>query len=255
VEIKGNTFVVTGGASGLGRATVDLLIERGARVAIIDLDEMRGEGAVEDLGKAAMFIAADCADDRQGSRAIGMIENAFGPLRGIVNCAGVAPAGRVIGKYKPHDLEKFEDAIRINLIGAFNMIRLAAAAMGANDPTATGERGVIINTASIAAYDGQVGQAAYAASKGGIASMTLPIARELGEKGIRVMCIAPGVFSTPMMAKMPDNVKSSLGQLAPFPQRMGEPREFAALVAHIIDNPYLNGEIIRLDGAMRMPAR
>jgi NAD(P)-dependent dehydrogenase (short-subunit alcohol dehydrogenase family) len=256
MQIAGSAFVVTGGASGLGRASVDLLVERGAKVAIVDLDVMRGERAVEDLGEgAAIFIAADCADERQGSRAIGMAQNAIGPLRGLVNCAGIAPAERMISKHKIHELETFTNAVRVNLIGAFNMARLVAAAMKENDPIPGGERGIIINTASIAAYDGQIGQAAYAASKGGVAAMTLPMARDLGGLGVRVMCIAPGVFSTPMVKKMPAEVKERLADLAPFPARFGEPKEFASLVAHIIENPYLNGEIIRLDGAMRMPRR
>jgi NAD(P)-dependent dehydrogenase (short-subunit alcohol dehydrogenase family) len=255
MRVQGNSFVVTGAGSGLGLATAGHLVGQGARVAIIDIDAMKGERAAEDLGEGTIFIAADSADERQGARAIGMVENALGPLRGLVNCAGVVHAERVAGRHKPHDLQSFERVIRVNLLGVFNMMRLAIAAMRANDPLETGERGVVINTASIAAFDGQVGQAAYAASKGGVAAMTLPVARELGPLGIRVMCIAPGVFATPMMAKMPEEVKRGLGELAPFPSRLGEPAEFAALVQHVIENPYLNGEVIRLDGAMRMPAR
>lgn len=256
MNISGSSFVITGGASGLGRAVAEHLVERGARVAIVDLDVMRGERLIEDLGEDAhLFIAADCADERQGARAIGMAENAIGPLRGLINCAGIAPAERMISKHKIHELHSFENAVRVNLIGAFNMARLAAASMKENDPLDGGERGIIINTASIAFQDGQVGQVAYAASKGGVAAMTLPMARDLGPNGIRVMCIAPGVFATPMVQKMPAEVKERLADLAPFPGRFGKPPEFALLVAHIIENPYLNGEIIRLDAAMRMPAR
>jgi len=255
VRIDGNSFVVTGGASGLGLACAKHLAGAGARLAIIDIDAMAAERAAQEIGAGALAFGADIADEGQSRAAIESAERGIGPLRGLINCAGVAPGERVIGRNKVHALESFERAIRINLIGTFNMTRLGAALMSANEPLETGERGIIVNTASIAAFDGQVGQAAYAASKGGVASMTLPIARELGGQGIRVMCIAPGVFQTPMMDKMPDEVKAKLGALAPFPPRMGEPAEFAGLVAHVIENTYLNGEIIRLDGAMRMPAR
>ncbi len=255
MQIADHGFLVTGGASGLGLATARHLIERGARVAISDLDADAGQEAARGLGPSALFIAADSAEEDEAGNAIADAIAAHGPLRGLVNCAGIAPAERILGRSGPHGLESFERALRVNLVGTFNMTRLAAAAMNANEPLDNGERGIIVNTASIAAFDGQMGQAAYAASKGGVAAMTLPIARELGRAGIRVMCVAPGVFATPMMAAMPEEVTAKLSALAPFPSRLGNPQEFAALVAHIIENPYLNGEVIRLDGAMRMPAR
>lgn len=255
MRIAGNSFVVTGGASGLGLACARHLAGAGAKLAIIDIDAMAAERAAAEIGAGAIALGADIADEGEARAALEGAESRIGPVRGLINCAGVAPGERVVGRNKVHALESFERAIRINLVGTFNMTRLGALLMSAHEPLETGERGIIVNTASIAAFDGQVGQAAYAASKGGVASMTLPIARELGGQGIRVMCIAPGVFRTPMMDKMPDEVKSKLGALAPFPPRMGEPAEFASLVAHVIENTYLNGEIIRLDGAIRMPAR
>ncbi|MBB3299901.1 NAD(P)-dependent dehydrogenase (short-subunit alcohol dehydrogenase family) [Rhizobium sp. BK077] len=253
--IQGASFIVTGGGSGLGAATVRALVEAGGRVTIADLNAEAGEHVVREFASAAQFVKADVADEKQGAAAIAAAVEAFGGLRGLVNCAGVAPAEKVIGRDGPHRLESFARTVGINLIGTFNMIRLAAAAIQQTDPDAEGERGVIVNTASVAAFDGQIGQAAYAASKGGVAAMTLPIARELARHGIRVVAIAPGIFETPMMADMPAEVQAALGKSVPFPPRLGRPAEFAGLVRHILENNMLNGEVIRLDGALRMGAR
>lgn len=253
--IRDAGFIVTGGCSGLGAATVRMIAEAGGCVMIADLDRDRGEAISREFGDKVRFLRTDVTSAEDGAALVAAAAEAFGPLRGLVNCAGVAPAQKVIGREGPHSLESFTRTIGINLVGSFNMLRLAASAIQHSEPDAEGERGVIINTASIAAFDGQIGQAAYAASKGGIAAMTLPIARELARYGIRVMSIAPGVFETPMMAGMPAEVREALGGSVPFPPRLGKPSEFAALVRHILENNMLNGEVIRLDGAIRMNAR
>ncbi|MBY2932902.1 3-hydroxyacyl-CoA dehydrogenase [Rhizobium leguminosarum] len=253
--IRGASFIVTGGGSGLGAATVRALVEAGGRVTIADLNMQAGEEIAREFGSDACFLKADVTDGEEGAAVVAAAVEAFGSLRGLVNCAGVAPAEKVIGRDGPHRLESFARTVGINLIGTFNMIRLAAAEIQTTEPDAEGERGVIINTASVAAFDGQIGQAAYAASKGGVAAMTLPIARELARHGIRVVAIAPGIFETPMMADMPAEVQAALGKSVPFPPRLGRPAEFAGLVRHILENNMLNGEVIRLDGALRMGAR
>ncbi|MBA8832605.1 MULTISPECIES: 3-hydroxyacyl-CoA dehydrogenase [Rhizobium] len=253
--IRGASFIVTGGGSGLGAATVRMLVEAGGRVTIADLNAEAEQEIVREFGSDARFVKADVTDGEEGAGAVAAAIEAFGGLRGLVNCAGVAPAEKVIGRDGPHRLESFARTVSINLIGTFNMIRLAAAAIQTTEPDAEGERGVIVNTASVAAFDGQIGQAAYAASKGGVAAMTLPIARELARHGIRVVSIAPGIFETPMMADMPAEVQAALGKSVPFPPRLGRPAEFAGLVRHILENNMLNGEVIRLDGALRMGAR
>lgn len=255
MRIENGCFIVTGGCSGLGAATVRMISEAGGRVLIADRDRDRWPSLARELGDNVAFLETDVTRAQDGAAAIEAATKAFGNVRGLINCAGVAPAEKVVGRDGPHGLESFERTIGINLVGTFNMIRLAAAAIQTNEPDAEGERGVIINTASVAAFDGQIGQAAYAASKGGIAAMTLPIARELARFGIRVMAIAPGVFETPMMAGMPEQVREGLASSVPFPPRLGRPDEFAALVRHIIENTMLNGEVIRLDGAIRMGAR
>ncbi|MGR8965406.1 3-hydroxyacyl-CoA dehydrogenase (plasmid) [Rhizobium leguminosarum] len=253
--IRGASFIVTGGGSGLGAATVRMLVEAGGRVTIADLNAEAGQEIVREFGSDARFVKADVTDGEEGAVAVAAAIEAFGDLRGLVNCAGVAPAEKVIGRDGPHRLESFARTVSINLIGTFNMVRLVAAAIQTTEPDAEGERGVIVNTASVAAFDGQIGQAAYAASKGGVAAMTLPIARELARHGIRVVSIAPGIFETPMMADMPAEVQAALGKSVPFPPRLGRPAEFAGLVRHILENNMLNGEVIRLDGALRMGAR
>lgn len=255
MKLRDNTFLVSGGASGLGAATVRALHGAGARVVMADLDEEKGLKLAEQLGDRAHFVRTNVADAADAQAAVELATTCFGGLQGLVNCAGIGNAGRVLGKQGPMPLDDFSRSIQVNLIGTFNMIRLAAAAMARGEAQSDGERGVIINTASIAAYDGQVGQAAYSASKGGIVSMTLPIARELARFGIRVMTIAPGLFLTPMMHSLPAEVQRSLGEAVPFPPRLGRPEEFAALVLSIIDNVMLNGETIRLDGAIRLAPR
>lgn len=252
MEIAGKTFIVTGAASGLGAATAEMLIAAGANVVIADRDERTGDAAAVRLGGRARFRLTDVTSEADAEAAVALAESAFGGLHGLVNCAGVAPGEKVLGRDGPHGLESFSRAVSINLIGSFNMARLAAAAIAKSAPNAGGERGVIINTASVAAFEGQIGQAAYAASKAGVVGLTLPMARELARHGIRVMTIAPGIFKTPMMAGMPQEVQNALGASAPFPPRLGEPAEYAALVRHIIENAMLNGEVIRLDGALRM---
>ncbi|WP_430442051.1 3-hydroxyacyl-CoA dehydrogenase [Shinella sp.] len=253
--IRAKTFVVTGGGSGLGAAVARMLAGEGANVVIADVNAEAGSAIVSELGGSAAFIQTDVTQERDGQAAVDLALERFGHLHGLVNCAGVAPGEKVIGRDGPHRLDSFARTVGINLIGTFNMIRLAAAAIARQEPGADGERGVIVNTASVAAFDGQVGQAAYAASKGGVAAMTLPIARELARSGIRVVSIAPGIFETPMMAGMPQEVQDSLGRSVPFPTRLGKPVEFAALVRHICENVMLNGEVIRLDGALRMAPR
>ncbi|THV24194.1 SDR family NAD(P)-dependent oxidoreductase [Peteryoungia ipomoeae] len=255
MRIEDACFIVTGGCSGLGAATVRMITEAGGHVVIADLDQDRGPSLALELGQNARFVRTDVTRADDAASAVNEATRTFGGLRGLINCAGVAPAEKVVGREGPHGLESFARTVGINLVGTFNMIRLAAAAMQANATDAEGERGVIVNTASVAAFDGQVGQAAYAASKGGIAAMTLPIARELARSGIRVVSIAPGVFETPMMAAMPSEVRDALASSVPFPPRLGRPAEFAALARHIVENTMLNGEVIRLDGAIRMGAR
>jgi NAD(P)-dependent dehydrogenase (short-subunit alcohol dehydrogenase family) len=252
MELKDSVFLVTGGGSGLGAATARRLVSGGARVVLADVNVDGGQAVAGDLGEAAVFVKADVGDEGQVRAAVEEAERRYGGLHGAINCAGIAPAERVLGRTGPHSLGTFQRVIGVNLIGTFNVIRLAADAMAKNAPSSEGERGVIVNTASVAAYEGQIGQAAYSASKAGVAGMTLPIARELARFGIRVMTIAPGIFETPMLTSMPAEVQASLGAQVPFPSRLGRPDEYAALVEHIISNPMLNGEVIRLDGAIRM---
>ena len=255
MQINGKVFLVTGAGSGLGAATARALTGAGAKVVLADLNRTAGDSLAGELGAAACFVETDVASEASAVNAVKTALSAFGALHGLVNCAGIAPAEKVVGKEGPHKLESFAKVININLVGTFNMIRLAADAMLKNEPDAGGERGVIINTASIAAYEGQLGQAAYAASKGGIVALTLPVARELARSGIRCMTIAPGIMETPMLLGMPPEVQDSLNKMVPFPTRMGKPAEYAALVRHIVENSYLNGEVIRLDGAIRMGAK
>jgi NAD(P)-dependent dehydrogenase (short-subunit alcohol dehydrogenase family) len=252
MKISGSTFLVTGGASGLGAATVRHLAGLGARVLIADLNETAGHALEREIGAAALFERVDVASEADAKHAVAAAVQHFGALHGLVNCAGIATPGKVLGKEGPLALETFERVIRINLVGTFNLLRLAAEAMARHNANAEGERGVIVNTASVAAFDGQIGQPAYAASKAGVAGMTLPIARELARSGIRVVTIAPGLFETPMMAGLPAEVQESLGKTVPFPPRLGRPAEYAQLVQSIVENPMLNGETIRLDGALRM---
>ncbi|MDO1585372.1 SDR family NAD(P)-dependent oxidoreductase [Rhizobium oryzicola] len=248
--IRGKVFIVTGGASGLGAAVADMLIGEGGKVVIADL---AADPAADTTDR--IHIRADVTLEADGEGAAAAAVARFGQLHGLVNCAGIAPSEKLVGREAPHRLESFSRAISINLVGSFNMMRLAAAQIAKSEPDAEGERGVIINTASIAAFDGQIGQVAYAASKGGVVAMTLPAARELARHGIRVACIAPGIFETPMMGAMPQEVQEALGKAVPFPPRMGRPAEYAGLVRHICENSMLNGEVIRLDGALRMAAR
>ncbi|GAB4421307.1 MAG: 3-hydroxyacyl-CoA dehydrogenase [Anaerolineae bacterium] len=255
MDIQDKTFFITGGGSGLGAATARLLVESGAKVMIADVNPAAGEEVAAQIGPSAHFAPTDVTSAESVQAAVQKTLETFGGLHGAVNCAGIAIAEKVLGKNGPHDLTRFSQVIQINLVGTFNVIRLAAAAMSQNEPTSAGERGVIVNTASVAAFDGQIGQAAYSASKGGVVAMTLPLAREFARYGIRVMTIAPGIFSTPMMAGLPEAAQQALAQQVPFPPRLGRPDEFAALVKHIIENEMLNGEVIRLDGAMRMPPK
>jgi NAD(P)-dependent dehydrogenase (short-subunit alcohol dehydrogenase family) len=252
MKISGSTFLVSGGASGLGAATVGHLARLGARVLIADLNETAGHALERDIGAAALFERVDVASETDARHAVAAAVQHFGALHGLVNCAGIATPGKVLGKDGPLALETFERVVRINLLGTFNLLRLAADAMSRQEPNAEGERGVIVNTASIAAFDGQIGQPAYAASKAGVAGLTLPAARELARFGIRVVTIAPGLFETPMMAGLPKEAQESLGKSVPFPARLGRPAEYAQLVQSIVENPMLNGEVIRLDGALRM---
>ncbi|MEK8050675.1 3-hydroxyacyl-CoA dehydrogenase [Ideonella sp. DXS22W] len=252
MDIQGKVFIVTGGASGLGEGTVRMLAREGAKVVIADLQADKGQALAAELGAGnATFVRCDVSQEADGRAAVAAAQ-ALGTLMGLVNCAGIAPAVKTVGKDGAHPLDTFTKTITVNLIGTFNMIRLAAEAMCANTPLATGERGVIINTASVAAYDGQIGQAAYSASKGGVVGMTLPIARDLSRNGIRVMTIAPGIFGTPMLFGMPQAVQDALAAGVPFPSRLGTPADYAKLVKSIVENDMLNGEVIRLDGAIRL---
>jgi NAD(P)-dependent dehydrogenase (short-subunit alcohol dehydrogenase family) len=252
MDAKGKTFLISGGGSGLGAATARRLVEAGARVVLADVRRETGEATAAELGSAARFAETDVTSEEAVLGAIRVAVDHFGGLHGAVSCAGVGDPAKILGKEGPHPLALFEKVIRINLIGTFNVLRLAAAAMSSNEPDEGGERGVIVNTASVAAFDGQIGQAAYASSKGGIAALTLPAARELARSGIRVVTIAPGIFDTPLLAGLPEKARLSLGEQVPFPSRLGRPDEFAALVHHIVSNTMLNGEVIRLDGALRM---
>ncbi|MBT9496308.1 MAG: 3-hydroxyacyl-CoA dehydrogenase [Zoogloea sp.] len=255
MKFENSTFIVTGGASGLGEATVRSFHAAGANVVIADLNTELGEQLAAELGSRAAFQRTNVADEADAKACVALASSRFGGLQGLVNCAGIGNAAKVLGKEGPLALDAFAKVVTVNLIGTFNMFRLAADAMSKGEAGPDGERGVIINTASVAAYEGQIGQAAYAASKGGIVAMTLPIARELARSGIRVMTIAPGLFITPMMHTLPADVQASLGASVPFPSRLGQPSEYAALAKHIVDNVMLNGETIRLDGATRLAAK
>ena len=252
MEIEGKVFIVTGGASGLGEGTARMLAARGGKVVIADMQAEKGALIADEIG--GNFIKCDVSNETDGQAAVAMAES-LGKLMGLVNCAGIAPAEKTIGKNGAHSLSSFTKCITVNLVGSFNMIRLAAQAMSKNAPETTGERGVMISPASVAAYDGQMGQAAYSASKGGIVGMTLPIARDLARNGIRNMTIAPGIFGTPMMFGMPQDVQDSLAASVPFPSRLGTPLDYAKLALHIFENDMLNGEVIRLDGAIRLAPR
>jgi NAD(P)-dependent dehydrogenase (short-subunit alcohol dehydrogenase family) len=254
MKIENRVFLVTGAGSGLGEATARMLAAHGGKVVVADVNEAGAQVAAS-IGASARFIRADVVDEAAMQAAVDLCASAYGAIHGLVNCAGVAPGERVVGRNGPHALASFERAVRINLVGTFNAIRLAAARMSAQPAEPNGERGVIINTSSVASMDGQIGQAAYAASKAGVNGMTLPIARELAKFGIRVMTIAPGIFDTPMLRGMSEEVRASLGAQVPFPPRLGRPEEYAALVKHIVENEVLNGEVIRLDGAIRMTAK
>ena len=254
MKISDNVVLVTGGASGLGGATAKMVVDAGGAALIADVNTGLGERYAAELGARAKFVRCDVTAEADARAAVEAAQS-MGRLVGLVNCAGIGPAAKTVGKDGPHPLEMFSKVIGINLIGTFNMIRLAAAAMTKNAPNDEGERGVIVNTASVAAFDGQIGQAAYSASKGGIVGMTLPIARDLSRDGVRVVTIAPGLFLTPLLAGMPKDVQESLGRQVPFPPRLGRPEEYAQMVGHVFANTMLNGETIRLDGAIRMAPR
>jgi NAD(P)-dependent dehydrogenase (short-subunit alcohol dehydrogenase family) len=253
MEIKGHAAIVTGGASGLGAATARALAAAGAKVAVFDVNEKVAAEVAADIKGIA--VTCDVADSGSAEAAVKKAAADHGPARILVNCAGVGPAKRIVGRDGPMPLSDYERVIKINLIGTFNMLRLAAAAMQPLEALADGERGVIVSTASVAAFEGQIGQAAYSSSKGGVAALTLPAAREFAQFGVRVLAVAPGIFGTPMLRALPQEAQDSLGASVPFPKRLGEPREFAALVMHCVRNTYLNGEVIRLDGALRMAPR
>ena len=252
MEISGKTFFISGGGSGLGAASARILAKSGANVVLADVNEQAGHSTQIEIGSNALFVKTDVTDSKSVSQALIKTTESFGHIHGAINCAGVAIAVKTVGRDGPHAIEDFERVIRINLTGTFNVIRLAAAQMVENEPDKNGERGILINTASVAAYDGQIGQVAYSASKGGIVGMTLPVARDLARYGIRVMTVAPGIFDTPLLAGLPEKARISLGEQVPFPSRLGKPEEFGLLVRQIIENPMLNGEVIRLDGAIRM---
>jgi NAD(P)-dependent dehydrogenase (short-subunit alcohol dehydrogenase family) len=252
MDLKGSTFLVTGGSSGLGAATVEMVVANGGNAVIADVSRASGEALAAKLGKSVRFLEVDVTREDHGKAAVELAMKEFGGLQGLVNCAGIGIGEKTVGKEGPHPLASFVRVININLIGTFNMIRLAADAMAKQSPNAAGERGVVVNTASVAAFDGQIGQAAYSASKAGIVGMTLPIARDLARSGIRVVTIAPGIFETPMLKGLPPEVQESLGKQVPFPSRLGKPDEFAAMVKYIAEAQMLNGETIRLDGAIRM---
>lgn len=252
MQLENKAIFVTGGASGLGAACVRTFTQAGAKAVIVDLNDEAGQDLAKELGSAAIFAKTNVTDENDVQVALKAAVDAFGSLHVVINCAGIGVAERVLTKSGPSSLASFSKVIQVNLIGTYNVIRLASAIMAENQPDTEGERGVIINTASIAAFDGQIGQAAYSASKGGIVSMTLPIARELARYGIRVMTIAPGIFDTPLLGALPESARISLGQQVPFPQRLGRPSEYAALAKHIVENTMLNGEVIRLDGGIRM---
>ena len=255
MDIAGKVFIVTGGASGLGEGTARMLVANGAKVVIADMQAEKGQQIATELGQANVaFVKCDVSQEADGQAVVAQAVS-MGKLMGLVNCAGIAPAEKTVGKNGAHSLAVFTKTITVNLIGSFNMIRLAAEAMSKNEPEATGERGVMISTASVAAYDGQIGQAAYSASKGGVVGMTLPIARDLARNGIRNMTIAPGIFGTPMVFGMPQEVQDSLAAAVPFPSRLGTPQDYAKLAKHIFENDMLNGEVIRLDGAIRLAPR
>jgi NAD(P)-dependent dehydrogenase (short-subunit alcohol dehydrogenase family) len=251
MQIRNHVFIVTGGASGLGGATSRMIAANGGKVVIADVQADKGEALARELGSAARYVKCDVSSEADAKAAVDAAAS-LGTLRGLVSCAGIAIGEKTVGKEGPHALASFARVINVNLIGTFNMIRVAADAMSRLEPTAEGERGILINTASVAAFDGQIGQAAYSASKGGVVGMTLPVARDLARSGIRCMTIAPGLFATPMLLGMPQEVQDSLGRQVPFPSRLGKPEEYAALAQHIIENVMLNGETIRLDGAIRM---
>ncbi len=255
MDVRDKAFLVSGGASGLGEATVRRLVKEGARVVIADLNQERGVDLVEELGEAARFSPTDVTQEDSVRAAIGIAVDAFGGLNGAVSCAGIGTPGKVLGKEGPHSLELFTKVIQVNLIGTFNVLRLSAEAIAGNQTDDGGERGAIVNTASVAAFEGQIGQVAYAASKGGVVGLTLPSARELARQGIRVVTVAPGLFDTPLMAGLPEKARISLGEQVPFPSRLGHPDEYAHLVLHVFENRMINGEIIRLDGALRMAPR
>jgi len=255
MKLTGSVALVTGGASGLGGATVRALVQRGAKVVIADKSVSAGESLAAELGGSAVFVETDVTNETQMAAAVSRAKSAFGGLHIAIGCAGIGTAGRIVGKTGLFPLELFQMTINVNLVGMFNMMRIAAGAMAENEPDAGAERGVIVTTASIAAFDGQIGQVAYAASKAGVVGMTLPVARELSRFGIRVVTIAPGTFDTPMLAMLPEDARAALAAGIPFPSRLGDPREFAALALHIVDNAMLNGETIRLDGALRMPPK
>jgi NAD(P)-dependent dehydrogenase (short-subunit alcohol dehydrogenase family) len=252
MQIGDSVFLITGGASGLGAGTARMVVAGGGKAVLADLNEVAGNALAAELGSQAKFVKTDVTDESSGKAAIAATLRAFGAVHGLINCAGVVHGERVLGKEAPHALASFIRVVQINLIGSFNMTRLAAEAMSRNTPNAGGERGVIVYTASVAAFDGQIGQPAYSASKAGLVGMTLPIARELARLGIRVMTIAPGIFETPMVGQIPPEIAESLGKMVPFPPRLGRPDEFASLVGEIVRNEMLNGEVIRLDGAIRM---
>jgi NAD(P)-dependent dehydrogenase (short-subunit alcohol dehydrogenase family) len=252
MQITDHVFLVTGAGSGLGSETANMLAENGGKVVVADVNEAAGKEMAARVGGMVRFVKCDVTDEASMQGAVDFAVAQFGAIHGLVNCAGVAPGERVVGREGPHKLASFSRAVNINLVGTFNAIRLAAAKMTVQPPEASGERGVIVNTSSVASMDGQIGQAAYAASKAGVNGMTLPIARELAKFGVRVMTIAPGIFDTPMLRGMSDEIRASLGAQVPFPSRLGQPEEYAALVKHIIENEMLNGEVIRLDGAIRM---